>query len=52
MSTHVVIYDIDDREEYYGYFSTPEEAREMFTQTFPGVAGRICVVIEDIEVQS
>lgn len=35
---YVVIYDVDvggeAREEWYGYFSTPEEARRMFGDAF------------------
>jgi hypothetical protein len=36
--TYIVIYDVDvggeAREEWYGYFSTPEEARRMFGEAF------------------
>ncbi|MBN9310845.1 MAG: hypothetical protein J0I99_00510 [Devosia sp.] len=36
--TYVVIYDVDvggeAREEWYGYFSSPEEARRLFTDAF------------------
>lgn len=57
-SSYVVIYDREEvlgveTEEYYGYFSGPEEAREMYGTAFGAdadiIEGRtkLCLVLED-----
>lgn len=56
---YAVIYDLEqgmcDSEEYYGFFGTPPEAREMFNTAFgyddklvKGSA-KLVVVLEDIQ---
>lgn len=58
-STYVVIYDVLDEggetvtEEYYGYFSSPDEARLVWSMFDDGSTKmgnvKLCLVVEDWE---
>lgn len=58
MKTYVVVYDVDQgddvaSEEYYGYFSSPEEAVSMYKDMISGheathTNARVCLVVFNI----
>jgi len=53
--TYVIIYDNeDDSEEYYGYFSSRQEALAIFTEFSHGTKVtnvKLCLIIEDLSLE-